>query len=183
MGLRPFRRINPGAGGEKLKFDSRAVALTVVFAALYAVLVLVFSSLSFGLAQVRIADALIPLSVIFGWPAVTGVTLGCLIGNVVSPMPSIITDMSLGALANFVASVLAWKIAAQKRDSMISDFLGCIMATIAITFIVGTYLAILTEMELLIWWLGIFTGSLISINLIGYLILQFMKKAGLKVVT
>jgi len=183
VGLHPFRRINPGVGGEKLKFDSRDAALTAVFAALYAVLVLVLSSLSFGLAQVRIADALIPLSVIFGWPAVTGVTLGCLIGNVVSPMPSIVTDMSLGALANFVASVLAWKIAVQKRDSMISDFLGCTIATIVITFIVGTYLAILTEMELLIWWLGIFTGSLISINLVGYLILQFMKKAGLKLVT
>ncbi len=181
MGLHPFRHINPGVGGETdLKIDSRDVALTTVFAALYAVLVLFLSSLSFGLAQVRIADALIPLSVIFGWPGVMGVTLGCLIGNVVTPMPSIITDMSLGALANFVASILAWKIAAQKRGSMISEFLGCTMATIVITLIVGTYLAILTEMELWIWWLGIFTGSLISINLIGYLTLQFMKKAGLK---
>jgi uncharacterized membrane protein len=166
---------------KKLEFESRDLALMVVFAALYAFLVLFLSSLSFGLAQVRIADALIPLSVIFGWPAVAGVTLGCLIGNVVSPMPSIVTDVSLGALANFIASVLAWKIAVRKRDSMIGDFLGCTIATIVITFIVGTYLAILTEMELWIWWSGIFTGSLISINLIGYLILQFMKKAGLKV--
>jgi len=179
--LHPFRHINPGVGGEKTKFDSRDVALTAIFAALYAVLVLFLSSLSFGLVQVRIADALIPMSVIFGWPAVMGVTLGCLIGNVVSPMPSIVTDMSLGALANFLGSVLAWKIAVRKRDSMISEFLGCAMATLVITVIVGTYLAILTEMELWIWWLGIFIGSLISINFIGFLTLQFMKKAGLKV--
>jgi uncharacterized membrane protein len=163
-----------------LKFDTRDVALTAVFAALYAVLVLFLSSLSFGLAQVRIADALIPMSVIFGWPAVMGVTLGCLIGNVVSPMPSIVTDMSLGALANFLASVLTWKIAVQKRNSVISEFLGCTMATLVITFIVGTYLAILTEMELWVWWLGVFIGSLISINLIGFSTLQFMKRAGLK---
>lgn len=181
MGLHPFRHINPGVGGEELRLNSRDIALTAIFAALYAVLVLLLSSLSFGLAQVRIADALIPMSVIFGWPAVMGVTLGCLIGNVASPMPSIVTDMSLGALANFLASVLAWKIAVQKRDSMISEFLGCTMATLMITFIVGTYLAILTEMELWIWWLGIFIGSLISINLVGFLTLQFMKKAGLKV--
>ena len=163
-----------------MKFDTRDVALTAVFAALYAVLVLFLSSLSFGLAQVRIADALIPMSVIFGWPAVMGVTLGCLIGNVVSPMPSIVTDMSLGALANFLASVLTWKIAVQKRNSVISEFLGCTMATLVITFIVGTYLAILTEMELWVWWLGVFIGSLISINLIGFSTLQFMKRAGLK---
>ncbi len=181
MRLHPFRHINPGVGGEKVKFDSRDLALTAVFAALYAVLVLFLSSFSFGLAQVRIADALIPLSVIFGWPAVTGVTLGCLIGNVVSPMPSIITDVSLGALANFIASALTWKIAVQKRNSITSEFLGCTIATIVLTFIVGTYLAILTDMELWVWWLGIFTGSFISINLIGYSILQFMKKAGLKV--
>jgi len=164
-----------------LKFDSKDLALMAVFAASYAVLVLLLSSLSFGLAQVRIADALIPLSIIFGWPAITGVTLGCLIGNVASPMPSIVTDVSLGALANFIASVLAWKIAVQRRDNIINEFIGCTMATIVITFIVGTYLAMLTEMELWIWWLGIFTGSLVSINLIGYLILQLMKKAGLKV--
>jgi len=181
VSLHPFRHINPGVGGKKLKFDSRDIALTAIFAALYAVLVLLFSSLSFGLAQVRIADALIPMSVVFGWPAVVGVTLGCLIGNVVSPMPSIVTDMSLGALANFFGSVLAWKIAVQKRDSMIHEFLGCTIATLVITFIVGTYLAMLTEMELWIWWLGIFIGSLISINLVGFLTLQFMKKAGLKV--
>lgn len=181
MSLHPFRHINPGVGGKKLKFGSRDIALTAIFAALYAVLVLLFSSLSFGLAQVRIADALIPMSVVFGWPAVVGVTLGCLIGNVVSPMPSIVTDMSLGALANFFGSVLAWKIAVQKRDSMIHEFLGCTIATLVITFIVGTYLAMLTEMELWIWWLGIFIGSLISINLVGFLTLQFMKKAGLKV--
>ena len=163
-----------------MKFDTRDVALTAVFAALYAVLVLFLSSLSFGLAQVRIADALIPMSVIFGWPAVMGVTLGCLIGNVVSPMPSIVTDMSLGALANFLASVLTWKIAVQKRNSVISESLGCTMATLVTTFIVGTYLAILTEMELWVWWLGVFIGSLISINLIGFSTLQFMKRAGLK---
>jgi uncharacterized membrane protein len=356
VGLHPIRHINPGVGGEKLRLNSRDIALTAIFAALYTVLVLLLSSLSFGLAQVRIADALIPMSVIFGWPAVMGVTLGCLIGNVVSPMPSIITDMSLGALANFLASVLAWKIAGGKRKKITvnfpaiigaalalisfffpwwffkarvlelsvldfnvypgwfggnvgifinalssvaegigleafnqvlnslkftaylvgfgafivligafiqsksgkvmvalgsilnisgvfnfyytwhhlltsngmpvagsrsvtwgielanaswgwtygiylavlacvvlvmatvipptvleaNDFLGCSAATIAITFIVGTYLAIITGMELWIWWLGIFTGSLISINIVGYLLVQVVKKAGLK---
>jgi len=164
-----------------LKHDSRDIALTAIFAALYAVLLLLLYNLSFGLVQVRIADALIPLSAIFGWPAVVGVTLGCLIGNVISPMPSVIVDMSVGALANFAASFLAWKITVQKRDSMISEFLGCTTATVVITFIVGTYLAVLTGMELWIWWLSIFTGSLISINLVGYSTLQLMKKAGLKV--
>jgi uncharacterized membrane protein len=151
-----------------LEISSKDVALTVIFAALYAVLVLALAGISFGLIQVRIADALIPLSIVFGWPAVVGVSTGCAIANAVSPMPSILTDITLGTLANFVASVLAWKIGLWKLGKAVNEFLGCVAATLAITFIVGTYLAALTGMELWVWWLGIGSGSVISIMVLGY---------------
>jgi len=48
---------------------SRNVVLTAIIAALYAVLVIVFAPISFLLFQVRIADMLIPLSLIYGVPA------------------------------------------------------------------------------------------------------------------
>ena len=167
----------PGVGGEKVKFDSRDLALTAVSASLYAVLVLVLSSISFELIQVRVADALIPLSMVFGWPIAVGVTVGGAIANVVSPMPSVITDVTLGSLANFIASTIAWKIGLLKlRSRGLSEFLGCLAATAIVTFIVGTYLAILTEMELWIWWLGIGVGSIFSINILGYMLVQVMKR-------
>ena len=146
-----------------MRINSKDIALTVIFAALYAVLVLALAGISFELIQVRIADALIPLSMVFGWPAVVGVTVGCAIANVVSPMPSILTDITLGSLANFIAGILAWKIGLRKPGKAVNEFLGCVVATFAITFIVGTYLAALTGMELWVWWLGIGTGSIISI--------------------
>ncbi|MEM3695177.1 MAG: QueT transporter family protein [Candidatus Bathyarchaeia archaeon] len=154
-----------------MKFGSKELALTAIFTAVYAVLVLALAGISFQLVQVRVADALIPLSMVFGWPAVIGVTLGSVVANVASPMPSILADVTFGSLANLLAGVLAWKLGQYSRE-----FLGCVVATAVITFIVGTYLAVLTEMEMWIWWLGIGIGSVISINVLGYFLVKATKK-------
>jgi uncharacterized membrane protein len=159
-----------------VKFDTRDIALTAVFAALYAVLVVALTGISFQIVQVRVADALIPLSMVFGWPVMVGVTVGGAIANFASPMPSILTDVTFGSIANFIASMLAWKIGKLKVGNAIRDFLGCTAATATVTFIVGTYLAILTAMELWIWWLGIGIGSIISINILGYALVQILKR-------
>lgn len=153
------------------------LALASIFAALYAVLVIFLAVISFQLVQVRLADALIPLSIVFGWPAIVGVTIGCVVSNVVSPMPSIMIDITFGSAANLIAGFLAWKVGRLKRErSLVNEFLGCSAATIVITFIVGTYLAVVTEMEPWIWWLGVGVGSVISINVLGYILVQVMKK-------
>lgn len=163
-----------------MKFDTRDITLTAVFAALYAVLVLVSAGISFQIVQVRIADALIPLSIVFGWPAVLGVTIGCAVANIASPMPSIITDITLGSLANFIAGVVAWKVGLWKTGRGVGELLGCLAATVLITFIVGTYLAVLTEMELWVWWLGIGIGSIISITVLGYALVRILKRVTTK---
>jgi len=161
--------------------EIKKVALASIFASMYAVLVLALAVISFQLVQVRVADALIPLSIIFGWPVVIGVTIGCVVSNVASPMPSVVADITFGSIANFVASLLAWKIGCWKRGkNVVNEFLGCLAATIVITFIVGTYLATITEMELWIWWLGIGVGSVISINIFGYMLIQAVKKVGIR---
>ena len=225
---------------------TKNLALMTIFAALYATLVIALAGISFQLVQVRVADALIPLSIVFGWPAVAGVTIGCVISNVVSPLPSVITDVTLGALANFCASLAAWRIGLSKQQrasdlslaftlgallagltifswitrsgmlftgpwfsnigwthlnsvlnslllvgflittvwagsylrekDKLNRFFGCLAATLVITFVVGTYLAVITAMELWIWWLGIGIGSLISICGIGYPLVEVFKR-------
>jgi uncharacterized membrane protein len=236
----------PRACGGVRKLNVKDLALTTVFAALYAVLVIALAGISFQLVQVRVADALIPLSIVFGWPAVIGVTVGCVISNVVSPLPSVLVDITFGAVANFFASLLAWRIGRWKRRSTfnvsipftliillvgltifswavqntsfftgpwffnselvlfngvlsslifvgflimlilvssflrardgLSPFLGCLSAALIVTFVVGTYLAVITEMEPWIWWFGIGVGSLISICGIGYSLLEILKR-------
>ncbi len=156
--------------------ETRELSLTAIFAAMYAVLVLALAGISFQLVQVRVADALIPLSIVFGWPAIIGVTIGGAVANVASPMPSVLTDITFGSIANFVASLLAWRIGRSRLiNEVVNEFLACVVATATITFIVGTYLAILTEMELWVWWFGIGVGSIISINILGYTLVQVVK--------
>jgi len=164
-----------------VKLNSRDLALTAVFAALYAVLVLALAGISFQLVQVRVADALIPLSIVFGWPVIVGVTVGGAIANVASPMPSVLTDITFGSIANLIASLLAWRIGAWKlMGKVANEFLGCIVATVVVTLIVGTYLAILTQMDLWVWWMGIGVGSIISINILGFTLIQMLQKVRMK---
>ena len=69
-----------------MKFDSKNVTLFAVFAALYSVINILQMSLVgnptiYGPIRLRVADCLIALTVLFGWPVVGGVTFGCLVTN------------------------------------------------------------------------------------------------------
>jgi uncharacterized membrane protein len=163
--------------GENVKLHSRDLALTAVFAALYAVGVLALAGISFEIVQVRVADALIPLSMLFGWPVALGVTIGCAIANFASPLQIPLAEITLGSTANLIASLLAWKIGKSKAmHKSISQLLGCLAATLAVTIIVGTYLSVLTGIGLWVWWLTIGAGSLVSICILGYILVQIMSR-------
>jgi QueT transporter len=66
--------------------------------------------------QVRVADVLMPLAILFGWPAIFGLALGAGIGNLGADAISGLAPFSIGidivggAFANLVAGFLAWKI-------------------------------------------------------------------------
>lgn len=99
---------------------SRNLTLASVFAALYAALVVVFAGNSVYPFQVRVADVLMPLAIVFGWPAILGLALGAAIGNLGAdalsgfPGMSIGIDIVGGAFANLVAGFLAWKMGGLK---------------------------------------------------------------------
>ncbi|RLE50242.1 MAG: hypothetical protein DRJ31_02140 [Candidatus Methanomethylicota archaeon] len=157
---------------------SRDIALTALIAGAYATLVIGLIQFSFALVQVRVADALIPLSIIFGWPAILGVTIGCVVANAFTPMPLAIVEVTLGPLANLLASYAAFRISKLSLNAKYLDFLACFVATLIVTFIVGTYLALITEMPLWIWWMSLFIGSFISINVLGLALVKLLRRYG-----
>ena len=77
--------------------NSISVTLTAVFAAIYAVGVVVLAQISFLPFQVRVADALLPLAMLFGWPAVVGLSLGAFVANIFGGLGPV--DMVGGAIA------------------------------------------------------------------------------------
>lgn len=162
---------------ERTGWTSRDIALTAVLAALYAAYVFYFSVTSFQVVQVRVVDALLPLSIIFGPPAIAGVTLGVFVGNLLaSPFGPI--DIVGGTLANLVAGTLAWLVARRKFRG--SWLIAVAIEIAAVTLIVGSYLVILTAapgVPLWVGWVEFFGSELIAIGILGYPLLKAVDRA------
>ena len=90
------------------KLSTRDLTLAAVVAAIYFVLCYFgdIFSLTFGPVQVRLGEALTVLPFLFP-AAAPGVTLGCLLTNILSPYGPI--DMVVGTLATAVAAFLTMK--------------------------------------------------------------------------
>jgi uncharacterized membrane protein len=158
----------------ELKVDAESLALIGVFAALYAVGVIFLAPISFDIYQVRIADALLPLSMIFGLPVALGSSLGCLVANVYGGLG--IVDIVGGAVANFLACMLAWGLG---RKSLARRILGCFVETAVVTVIVGGYLSLIFNVPVEVGLFGVFIGSIVSINVLGFAILETMHRSGI----
>ncbi|WP_288005565.1 QueT transporter family protein [Thermofilum sp.] len=164
---------------------SQDVALSALISALYAVLVVVLQPFSFLAFQVRLADALLPLSMVYGFPVAVGVSLGCFVGNfLAAPWGSLslsMIDAVFGSIANFVASMLAYLIA--KRGAGIKlKILGAASEAVVVSIIVGTYLKFLLEwamgndLPLILSVLGVLGGSIVSIVIIGVPVAVIVEK-------
>ena len=162
---------------------TRKLTFASAIAALYAVLVALLPATSIPIIQVRAADVLMPLSIIFGWPAVLGVTIGAGLGNMVGDSILGITGASIGidviggSLANLVAATLAWKIGS-RNWTLGGRRAGWLLAanteTIVIALIVGTYLGYLFGEPYWFSILGILAGSLVAISIGGYTVLRIL---------
>lgn len=93
-----------------MKKTSR-IARTALVAAAYAVLTLAFPPLSYGPVQLRVSEAMCILPFFMG-EAVIGLTLGCLIANVigVSFGMTLPWDILVGTAASFIAAIITYKI-------------------------------------------------------------------------
>lgn len=160
---------------------AREVSTIIVFAALYSILVVALAPISFFIGQVRIADALLPLSMIFGLPCAAGLALGCLIGNIYGwlvlggALGVIIVDALGGSLANLAACMAAYYIGG--KGGIFRRFLGTVSETAVIAVTVGGYLSIIFGVPLEVSLLGVLAGSVIAINLAGFIVEETVRRA------
>lgn len=152
--------------------NTKEIALSSVIAALYATTVILLAPISFLLFQVRIADALIPLSIIFGIPVIWGVTLGNLVANIYGGLGVI--DIVGGSLANLFAAYIGWRIGSRSFPG--SQFVATVAQNLVVSSIVGVYLAVLFEVPVEAGFFSVLLGSLISMNIIGYLLVLIIRK-------
>jgi uncharacterized membrane protein len=178
-----------------LKFDSRDMALTAVFAALYVIVnVLQMFSVGnptvYGPVQLRVADCLIALAALLGYPVIGGVTIGCFLTNAYYFIG--VEDVVFGPIANLMAATIIFVFRKHR-------FIACVAGALPIGFIVGGYLSLIFSppdvLSTLPAWtamiVSITISSLIAIVVIGYLLLSILsrpnileplKSRGLKVI-
>jgi uncharacterized membrane protein len=181
--LHPFRLKKPGVGGVRLKFDSRDVTSTAVFAALYVVInivqtITVGNPTIYGPIQLRVADFMIALTVLFGWPMVAGVTLGCFLTNAYYFLGA--PDVILGPIANLTAACLVLLLRKHR-------LLACVTGALPIGLIVGGELWFFFSFAPATDFFGalpawaamiasITISSLIAVTVIGYIVLSVLSR-------
>ena len=167
------------------------VSLTIVFTSLYAVLVIALGTMGQGPVQLRVADCLIPLAALFGWPVIVGVTAGCFVGNSFVWLGT--EDVVFGTIANLIAATIVFLL--RKRQ-----LLACTVGSLPIGFIVGSYLWLFFDFQVDIFGLlipswaamiaSVTLSTLIVMSGIGFVILktlsgssfiQLFKSWGIKV--
>ena len=153
----------------------RFLTLSSTIAALYVVLTLV--SAVFGLAsgaiQIRISEALCVLT-FFTPAAVPGLTIGCLIANLVTGAN--LLDVVFGTLATFIGAIGGYYL----RSNKWLITLPTVLANTVIVPLVIVYGFGVKDMALPLIALTVCIGELISATLLGSGLLNILKKYNFK---
>ena len=174
--------------------DTRDLSLTAIFVSLYFVIntlqTMLVGPITYGPIQLRVADCLLALAALFGWPVVFGVSGGAFLANAYYFLDPL--DVAFGPIANFIAASLILLLR-NKR------LLACVVGALPIGIIVGGYLWLFFPPPEILSFLpvpaamiaSITISSLIAIGVIGYILLvalsnpniiEPLKSRGLKVI-
>lgn len=154
----------------------RFIATSGLIAAVYVVLAMAFMPFSFGVYQVRIAEALTVLPFLTG-AAVPGLYVGCVVANVVGGMGWL--DIIIGPLLTLAAAIATRTIRIQFGDTKKGLYLAPLPAVVFNAFGVAIYLAPLLGFG---YWFSVQMvgiGQLVACYGIGLPLLILLRKRGL----
>ncbi len=148
------------------------VATAAVYAAMYVALTFLFSPISYGVVNLRIANVLIGLVPIIGWPAVVGQTLGVFIAN----QPALGDPLGPIDLINVVPSFFfsfgLWKL---KNKSVA---LGLTIYSVALGVTVSYALSYAFNLPLFVEIPQVTVGIFLATAVLGYILYKSVKRLG-----
>lgn len=161
--------------------NTQTFAKIAMIAAIYTVVSLVLAPFSFGNIQVRIAEALTLLPLIYK-PSIAGVTLGCFLTNILGVMmgvnPTGMIDAVVGTSATLIAAAGTYYF----RNKTVKGIpvLSMLMPVILNFIFVGMELSVLF-FEGNVWLGFLIMGSEVAVGeavsvIIGYFLIQALKK-------
>jgi len=151
----------------------RYVARASATAGLYVVLCLALAPLSYGVVQVRVAEGLTLLPLV--WPeAVPGLALGALIANAVGPYG--IVDIILGSAATALAAYLTWR----TRRRRIAPLWPVIINGL----VVGSYVPFVAGLEMHGWTVpasiaSVALGEAVAVFAVGVPLIRALRRLGI----
>ncbi|MEM4213631.1 MAG: QueT transporter family protein [Candidatus Methanomethylicaceae archaeon] len=146
---------------------SRDIAKAAVIAALYVALVWALTPISFGAVQIRVSNALIGIVPLVGMPAVFGITLGVLIGNIPSPLGPV--DL-LSAIPTFIALLIIMRL----KDR--SVLLGLAIYSVILSAWVVMLLNYAFGVPFLITFVYLLAGIGFATAVLGYLVYRTLRR-------
>ncbi len=152
----------------KRMFNTRSLCISAMIAALYAVLTIALPVLSYGAGtgwECRISEALTILPILFP-EAIPGLTIGCLIANLLSPVGPM--DIIFGTLATLIAAVGTYLL--RKKP-----LLAACCPVLSNAIIVGTVLSFTYSLPLFFTMLQVGVGEVVAVAL-GLVLIGALKK-------
>lgn len=147
--------------------NNRKVQLLVInamIAAVYAVLTILISPIAYGAIQMRLTEIIVLLAC-YNKKFIPGLTIGCLLANLASPMG--LYDICFGTLATLIACIGMYL----GKNLILGAFIGGVVNGI----LVGIELYLALELPFLINALYVFIGEF-AVLLIGAVIFKLIEK-------
>jgi len=146
------------------------IAYTGIIAALYAFLTVTLAPFSYGVYQVRVAEALTVLPFVYP-PAIIGLFVGCLVANIFGGNG--LPDIVFGSLFTFLAGLLTYQISKIKSKKLAIG-LAPLPPVLINAFGVAIYLSKITEMSYFFVVQMVGLGELMACYLLGIPLLLFL---------
>ncbi|HOJ09142.1 MAG TPA: QueT transporter family protein [Clostridiales bacterium] len=143
----------------------RFITEAAVIGAIYAVLTIVFSPISYGLFQVRIAEALTVLPA-FTPAAIPGLFIGCIISNIIGGNGPL--DIIFGSLATLIAAILSYK--------MPKRYLVPLPPVLVNAVVVGIMLSYILKVSVLVAMGWVALGQAVACYGVGYILMMQLEK-------
>jgi len=140
------------------------ITQAAIIAAIYVVLVFIFQYSSFGPIQFRIAEMLTVLPY-FTPAAIPGVTLGCLLSNLI--FQAEILDCIFGTLASLVAALLSYLL---RRNKFLVPIPPILVNALVVPFILR-YAYFDTRYSIPVMMLTVGAGQVVSAGVLGMVLL------------
>ncbi|UCD18332.1 MAG: QueT transporter family protein [Candidatus Zixiibacteriota bacterium] len=153
-------------------WSPKDVAYAGVIAALYAAVTIALSPISYGVYQVRVAEALTVLPFLY-FPAVFGLFVGCLVANIFGGHG--LQDIVFGSLFTFLAGCLTYAVS-KIRSRKLAIALAPLPPVLINAFGVALYLAPITGMPYLFVVQMVGVGQIVSCYLLGVPLLLFLSR-------